>query len=167
MLRFGSNMVKVDIQFRGREALQRKLEERKQALVAGLTDELSQLGEASVTYSKDNKGYRDRTANLKNSISYELFLDGELITTYIGQIPKPDAIKDGQHVVKTIIDAYADKPGIVAPRGFTLIVVAGMEYARYVEDKGYNVLYLTKEYLRNELKKILQRIVERINNGKS
>jgi len=160
-------MVKVNIQFKGREELQRLLEERKQALVAGLTDELSQLGESAVTYSKDNKGYRDRTANLKNSISYELFLDGELITTYIGQIPKPDAVKDGQHVVKTIIDTYAGKPGVVAPKGFSLIVVAGMDYARYVEDKGYNVLYLTKEYLRDEMKKILQRIVERINKGKS
>ncbi len=44
-----------------------------------LTHALSELGERAVTYSKDNKGYKDHTANLKNTIDYALFLDGELV----------------------------------------------------------------------------------------
>lgn len=32
-----------------------------------------------------------------------------------------------------------------------------MNYGKYVEDKGYNVLHLTKYFLRDEMKKILKK----------
>ena len=43
-----------------------------------------------------------------------------------------------------------------------MIVVAGMNYGKYVEDKGYNVLYLTQNYLREELKKVINGIINDI-----
>ena len=46
----------------------------------------------------------------------------------------------------------------MAPKGYTIIVVAGMSYAKHVEDKGYNVLYLTRHYLHNGMKDICQMI---------
>lgn len=39
-----------------------------------------------------------------------------------------------------------------------------MNYGKYVEDKGYNVLYLTRYFLRDEMKKILEEITETIKN---
>lgn len=151
-------MAKVDIQIKGVEALKKRLMEKKQAVDNVLSKMLSELGEKAVTFSKDNKGYKDRTANLKNSISFAVFCDGKLINKVIGNIPEPDKVKGGQSQVDNILEEYASKDGVVAPKGYTIIVVAGMSYAKHVEDKGYNVLYLTRHYLHNGMKDICQMI---------
>lgn len=151
-------MAKVDIQIKGVEALKQRLLERKQAVDNALNVALPELGEKAVTFSKDNKGYQDQTANLKNSISFAVFFDGKLINTVIGKIPEPDKVKEGQTQVQKALEAYAAKSGVVAPKGYTIIVVAGMVYGKYVEDKGYNVLYLTKQFLRDGMKDIYNMI---------
>lgn len=132
--------------------------EKKQVVDNVLSMMLSELGEKAVTFSKDNKGYKDRTANLKNSISFAIFCDGKLINKVIGDIPEPDKVKGGQSQVDNILEEYASKDGVVAPKGYTIIVVAGMSYAKHVEDKGYNVLYLTRHYLYNGMKDVCQMI---------
>lgn len=158
-------MAKVKIQANGVKALQERLNKRRETIVNALKVELSQLAEAAVTYSKDVKGYRDRTANLKNSISFALYLDGELLTSKVGEIPKPKQAARGQEGIAQALSEYAAKDGVVSPNGFSLVIVAGMDYGRYVEDKGYNVLHLTKYYLRDEMRKILEKVIERINKG--
>lgn len=155
-------MTKVDIQIKGVDALKQRLLERKQAVDNVLNMALPELGEKAVTFSKDNKGYQDQTANLKNSISFAVFFDGKLINTVIGKIPEPDKVKGGQAQVQNALEEYASKPGVVAPKGYTIIVVAGMVYGKYVEDKGYNVLYLTKNFLKEGMKDIFDTILEEI-----
>ena len=155
-------MTKVDIQIKGVDALKQRLLERKQAVDNVLNMALPELGEKAVTFSKDNKGYQDHTANLKNSISFAVFFDGELINTVIGKIPEPDKVKGGQAQVQNALEEYASKPGVVAPKGYTIIVVAGMVYGKYVEDKGYNVLYLTNNFLKEGMKDIFDTILEEI-----
>lgn len=155
-------MTKVSIKIEGIEALKKKLMEKKQAVDNVLSMALPELGEKAVTFSKDNKGYQDQTANLKNSISFAVFFDGKLINTTIGKIPEPDKVKGGQSQVQSALEEYASKPGVVAPKGYTIIVVAGMVYGKYVEDKGYNVLYLTKQFLRDGMKDIYDTILNEI-----
>lgn len=157
-------MAKVELQLKGREALQRRLNEKRERLIIYLNMRLAQLAEEAVTYSKDNKGYQDRTANLKNSISFALYLDGVEITSQVGKIPKEDEADGGQEAVKIALSQYAQKEGVIAPKGYSLIVVAGMNYGKYVEDKGYNVLYLTRYFLRDEMKKILEEVIGTIKN---
>lgn len=159
-------MARTEIQIKGVEALQSRLNARREAIINALKVELSQLAESAVTYSKDNKGYQDRTANLKNSISYALFLDGELVTSAVGKLPKPDKSERGQANVEETLNTYASQNGVVAPQGFSLVIVAGMNYGKYVEDKGYNVLHLTKYYLRSEMRKVFESVIERIKNDK-
>ena len=146
----------------GLQELQRRLIERKEAMKRVLDMKLLQLAEEAVTHAKWNKGYSDRTANLKNSISFALYYDGELVTAQAGHIPQPTADTEGQSQVEAALDEYARKDGVVAPKGYSLIIVAGMRYGAHVEHKGYNVLYLTKYYLRDELRKILEETVEEI-----
>ena len=155
-------MANVKLQIRGREALQQKLNEKREQLIKVLNVRLMQLAEEAVTYSKDNKGYQDRTANLKNSISFALYLDGEIVTSKIGAIPKAEEVVGGQDVVGEALQNYAQQEGVVAPKGYSLIIVAGMNYGKYVEDKGYNVLHLTKYFLRDEMKKIFEEVAEMI-----
>lgn len=158
-------MAQAHIQLKGREALQRKLNERRERMLTYLNMRLLQLAEDAVVYSMENKGYKDRTANLKNSISFALYLDGKLVTAKAGRIPKPNEATDGQQGVENALEAFAKQDGVIAPKGYSLIVVAGMNYGKYVEDKGYNVLYLTKYYLKDEMKKVFEEAIEIIKNG--
>ena len=54
------------------------------------------------------------------------------------------------------------KDGVVAPKGYTIIVVACISYAKHVEDKGYNVLYLTRHFLNDGIKAIAKELLETI-----
>jgi hypothetical protein len=155
-------MAKVELQIKGREALQKRLNEKRQQIISYLNMRLMQLAEEAVIYSKENKGYQDRTANLKNSISYALYLDGQLITLAVGKIPKEEEAEGGQEGVSAALNEYAQKEGVVAPKGYSLVIVAGMNYGKYVEDKGYNVLHLTKYFLREEMKKVFEEVAEMI-----
>ena len=155
-------MANVKLQIRGREALQQKLNEKREQLIKALNVRLMQLAEEAVIYSKDNKGYQDRTANLKNSISFALYLDGEIVVSKIGAIPKAEEVVGGQDAVGEALQNYAQQEGVISPKGYSLIIVAGMNYGKYVEDKGYNVLHLTKYYLRSEMKKIFEEVIEMI-----
>lgn len=154
--------VKAEFKIEGLQQLQQKLKERRDALKRVLDMKILQLAEEAVTHAKVNKGYKDRTANLKNSISFALFYDGELVTKKVGNINEQEA-PEGHQGVETILDEYAQS-GVVRPQGYSLIIVAGMEYGAYVEHKGYNVLHLTKYFLRDEMRKILEETVEEIRN---
>lgn len=153
-------MAKIDFKIEGIKELQRRLADMKQVVDKRVETELRQLGEEAVTYSKENKGYRDHTANLKNSISYALFKDGKLLESKVGIIPKPEEDANGQAQVEDNLMKFASKDGVVSPTGYTLIVVAGMNYGKYVEDKGYNVLYLTERYLRKGIEGIIKSVME-------
>lgn len=67
--------------------------------------------------------YQDRTGNLRNSIGYFVFHDGELVKEVSNIVTNKEKI---QPYIKT--------------KGVQLIGIAGMNYASYVESKGYNVI---------------------------
>jgi len=84
--------------------------------------------------------YEDVTANLRNSIGYYLFHNGELV---IGKEPGSLAGKINEGKLSAPEIASMNKQTIqefVKPSGFQLILIAGMNYASYVESKGYNVI---------------------------
>ena len=157
--------VSVSLKMQGLERLQQKLMERKEQLEKVLDMKLTQLAEEAVTHAKQNKGYKDRTANLKNSISYALFYDGNLVRQNIGNLPNPEQSKYGQSGVQSALDQFSAEEGVVRPKGYSLVIVAGMEYGVYVEHRGYNVLHLTKYFLRDEMKNILGETIESIEKG--
>ena len=69
--------------------------------------------------------YHDVTKNLRGSIHYFIFYNGELVHR---SAPTRVAIQ------------LSDVQEYVKPTGFQLIGIAGMNYASYVESKGYNVI---------------------------
>lgn len=149
-------MAKVELKLKGLQALQQRLLQQKQALEARLEMELLAIAEDAVTYSKEHKGYKDRTGNLKNTISFALFKDGQPVSLHIGinKAPKGERVVT-ENFVQSRIDELAREKGIASTKGYSLIIVAPMEYARAVEDKGYNVLYLTNFYLQDKLKELM------------
>jgi hypothetical protein len=76
--------------------------------------------------------YKDITGNLRNSIGYFIFQDGRIVSDQ-GKMQSPKELS----ILNEMIHSVAD---IIKPTGFQLIGFAGMNYASYVESKGYNVI---------------------------
>jgi len=160
-------MAKAEFKVNGLKALRERLAKARDALNMKLEIRLAYLGEQAATHAKEHKGYHDRTANLKNSISYVLYHDGQPIQTGIGHAEQgTDTMTTAQldSQIRENIESFAQEH--VQPKGYTLIVVAGMNYGKHVEDKGYNVLYLTRYFMETELKKLIQEILDDVKNGK-
>lgn len=92
---------------------------------------LKYLGENLVKYAKDKHSYTDRTGNLTNSMSYAIVRKRKL-EYFSGENQPGDGAKASLDVAMRMASSL--------PEAFSLIVVAGMNYAAYVEAKGYNVL---------------------------
>ena len=84
--------------------------------------ELARIGELYVIESRTNKTYSDQTGNLRSANSYRVYRDGVPIKEMIG-LPETTKIFDE---LKT-------------GKGLELIVGNGMQYASFVEGKGFNV----------------------------
>lgn len=119
---------------------------------------LSYLAENLCSHVRENGAYTDRTGNLRSSCGARVYYKGEMV--YEGgfeQVGGP--VGDGSHgaaAALTALDAYqAD----ISTEGFTIVVVAGENYARYVESKGYNVLHLTETEMIKQLSQIKQDIL--------
>ena len=153
-------MPRAEIKIEGIRRLQERLLRKYQVVTRYLDQALLQVCEDAVTYSKEHKGYKDHTSNLKNSMSFALFFDGQLIRMVEGRIPKPDERPQGQNEVRANLEGYCNQPGVVAPKGYSLIIAAGMDYGKYVEAKGYSVVYMTKYFLEDELHKAVKDALE-------
>ncbi|MCM1168899.1 MAG: hypothetical protein NC324_03080 [Bacteroides sp.] len=78
--------------------------------------------------------YIDWSSNLRSSIGYVISVDGE-IRRRSGFEPikgGKDGAREGASYAESLVSEY--------PQGIALIVVAGKEYAAYVQRKGYDVL---------------------------
>ena len=89
---------------------------------------LQYVGETFVTDARNQKTFKDQTGNLRSSIGYCILRDGVIIEQDIKGSAEGEAA-----AVKAVQD-IPQKPGI------RLVVVAGMEYASYVESLGLNVI---------------------------
>ena len=92
-----------------------------------------QAGEEFVTQARnqvqshEQGTYLNQTTNLRNSVGYYIFHNGERVFKKEGDVSPSD------ECVTKILE-------LVDPDGYQLIGFAGMNYASYVEDLGYNVI---------------------------
>ena len=122
-----------------------------------LIDRLKQLGEMCVKQARESAppySYLDQTGNLRSSIGYMVFKEGVAIHEIFEQV------KGGTEGVKTA-QAVARKIG-GSSKGLTLVVVAGMNYAVYVEAKGFDVLASAEHLAEKELPRMLAELKENI-----
>lgn len=113
---------------------------------------LRYLGEELAAYAKDLHSYTDRTGNLTNSIGYAVVRRGTIIHRGGNTLPG-----DGDDAALKAATAYAR----TLDGTFSLIIVAGMNYAAYVEAKGYNVILPAELRAKTEVPKAMDHIVER------
>jgi len=108
------------------------------------------LGEECRNNAIENKGYMDRTSNLKSSIGYIVVANGKVIgrkfETYAPTATKGELT--GEALAHKIAEEY--------PTGYALIVVAGMNYAAKVESTERNVLRSAEVFAEAELPRMLK-----------
>ena len=120
---------------------------------------LQRLGEMCLVEARTNKGYMMQTGALLSSTGYEVFVDGVAIHSQFDAASGAESnaaetgIKSGQSIAKTIGKGT---------KGIALVVVAGMNYAAYVEAKGYNVLSSAEHLAERELPRMLEKLISNI-----
>lgn len=115
------------------------------------------LGEGAVKKIRNKtkeESWTDRTGNLRSSIGYEVFNHNDKMVDY--DFPKVLEGSDGQEKGKALIDELSKN----YQDGVTLLLVAGMEYAEYVERKGYDVLAKTSLEAESLAPKAIQKAIE-------
>lgn len=103
--------------------------------IQDVIDILSRIGEKCVTEARDSGKYTDRSGNLRSSIGFAVVYDGKIIRQSSFEKVKQTATEGaatGKELIRQLASSYAD--------GLVLILVAGMNYAVYVEARGYNVI---------------------------
>ena len=111
----------------------------KEKYIKAATQKFIEVGERSIIEARDNGSYTDRTGNLRTSVGYVVLLDG---------------IEQSQSNINKLNRKQFDTIKAKYPKGLVLIVVAGMNYAAYVEAKGYNVLSSAELMAENILKQL-------------
>lgn len=97
---------------------------------------LSRLGEESVARIRDRsymESWKDQSGNLRGSIGYGVVINGILVKQggcdrSYGTEGGAEGRKNGKEFIRQIAAKYTQNTG------FALILVAGMDYATYVED---------------------------------
>ena len=142
------------------EQMARELEEYIDQQRQGLIEFLQKIGEDVVALIRtpiDAGGYRrykDQSGNLTSSVGYVIIVDGQVIFTSSFEQEKPTATQgpvEGRSYAHSLAAQY--------PQGITLLVVAGMNYAAYVETKALGGM--TSGEL--EARKLVEKLIEDAN----
>lgn len=122
--------------------------------IAEIVTMLSVAGEQAVNEARTSHLYKDQTGNLTASIGYAVFVDGSQAD--VGEFNNVQAPKgDGTEGTLTGRE-FALSLASEFPKGITLVVVAGMKYAKYVEAMGLNVLSSSETLARDLVPKLLR-----------
>lgn len=118
------------------------------------------IGERFVANARDKANFKDQTGNLRSSIGYIVLKNGKKVSG--SSFEKVKDGKDGVNNGKTYINELRKQ----FSTGYVLIVVAGMEYAAAVESRGKDVLTGSSLIAKDDLKKAMAAISEKLRGNK-
>lgn len=105
------------------------------------------VGEKCINEYKNAGNYQDRTSNLRNSGGFIVVSKGKIHNSLFGH---GEGAKKAAELARQLSTKH--------PQGDALIVVSGMNYASYVESKGYNVLTTAEMLAERELPNLLRQL---------
>lgn len=108
-------------------ALRVKLANELNAIV----QRLFEVGLSAVNTIRQNHAYKDQSGCLTSSVGCAVVVDGEIMEISVFESIKPTG-EEGSKAGRSYVSSLASQ----FPQGITLIVVAGMNYAAYVERRG-------------------------------
>lgn len=114
--------------------------------------ELQEMGEKLVTYAKNQHNYKDQSGNLTNSIGYAIVKrqEGVIFSSMDYVQGFPEAVNATQEAMREFAKQIESS--------YALIIVAGMNYAAYVEAKGYNVILPAELKAKTDFPKVIEKI---------
>ena len=113
-----------------REYLDGKLERWQKSIIR----KLAYVGESALTQARNLHKYTDRTGNLTSSIGYCIINNGRVVFESSFDVVANGG--EGANKGKRFMDELKAKNS----EGIVFIMVAGMNYAQYVEAMGLDVL---------------------------
>lgn len=147
------------IKLQNKVAVLKEVEQARKRFEAALIYSLEAAITELTNHAKQSAAYQDQTTNLKSSIGGVLVLNGKPIT-YKGFAQEKSTADTG---VQTGLEYINTLTKNFQMPGYTIILVAGMEYATYVQDyHGYNVLKKTELKARMDLPKVIQRLKDKV-----
>lgn len=143
------------------DAFHEYIEKEKEKIIESVKEAYIKACMEAVNHARTTDTYKDRTNNLRSSIGFVLYYNGELVhedfqvtgkgtgaggdvsfKTKGGDdvsfkaksiaVDGPAGMKSGQELAYSIAEKFSS--------GFIAVIVAGMHYALYVEAKGFDVL---------------------------
>lgn len=126
-----------------------KVQEFQKRLESATVFLLQFMGEELTKYAREQHNYTDQTGNLTSSIGYAVVRNGKIVN-YGGEIKSGDGAAEGLKI--------AQKMAANASSSFSLLIVAGMNYAAYVEAKGYNVILPAELKAKADLPAYMQKL---------
>lgn len=136
-------------------AIAKYMGEMQRELARNIRSELKFIGIESVIRIRDNRtNWHDRSGCLRSSIGYAYYEHGKkLVESAFEQVGiGAEGTAKGRELVASIAQELASAYG--------LAVVAGMDYASYVEAKGHDVLASTELWVRGEIEKRIGKAIE-------
>lgn len=141
------------------------MEEKAERINKAILLLLQRIGEAFVKNARSINTYKDQTGNLRNSIGYLIMRDGQQLVdnfrksaTILSKKGSKDGLKEGKELAIAISEELSSK----YPKGYILIVVAGMDYAAAVESKGYDVLTSSGKKAETDLKAAIVKLGDKL-----
>lgn len=133
-----------------KNALGQYLQRKERELRRVMINTLVYVGEAAITEARQRHRYKDQTGNLTSSIGYCILDDGKVIKASSFEVVKNGSYgaRQGREFLQCLISENS--------KGIVLIVVAGMEYAQYVEAMNLNVLDSAEQLCQRKLPEILK-----------
>ena len=126
-----------------------------------IIESLCRIGEEAVKLAKlipPERGFHDQTGNLRSSIGYVVVKDGKPVNISFGAVKGGHTgVNEGQRLAIQI--------GSKQTEGYALVVVAGMNYAVYVESKGRDVLTSAEKYAEKQIAQELADLVTNVQNA--
>lgn len=138
-----------------KQVLEAIFKKHQQRCYEAIVRTLMYCGEQIVNKVRDGskpKSYKDQTGNLRSSTGYILTYNGKVLgkSNFASVKNGGEGSKEGEDFAKRLANQH--------DKGFALIVVAGMEYAVYVEDKGYDVLMSGELLAENIIPRMLKQL---------
>lgn len=121
----------------------------------GLADGLLDLGRRCVAIGVSSGRYQNRSGALRSSIGCAVGIDGKLhgMDGFARILDGSTGVGEGKDFAKILVERSS---------GVSLFVVAGKEYASYVEAKGFDVLDTAELHFGKELERIVRELGFRI-----
>ena len=116
----------------------KRVQEKVNAITAGVEEAMMKTCLEIVSNAKQLNTYEDQTNNLRSSIGYIIYSKGEKIAEHFAQGGAGSkgsgttGINSGKKAAESAAKDF--------PEDLVGVIVAGEDYALYVESKGYDVL---------------------------